>query len=246
MGEIVACVGCSQAVPFIGALAKTNQEPEFFLDKKGEIVEVPRDDFKEFGEIHIGHELDRIIILNGPWSKKPYDEPVKEEFFTVVTEREGKIFVLRRWRTDINEPRKYELSSGRVKFWVEKLEPQAEEIEKQLKAERPSLGSQDNEWRIQIFLGAVENILGDEKRFIKESIEMAFQALNDSGTIIGSDRPLVFFVKLTDPFVKSLKYAIRCFFNGDDRIFMEKFIDRENAPDGILALKVTLDFSPSH
>lgn len=245
MKELVACVGCSQAIPFIGALAKTNQETEFFLDKKGEIVEVPHDDFKEFGEIHAGHELDRIIILNGPWSKKSYDEPVKEEFFAVVTEREGKIFALKRWRTKINEPRKYELSSGRIKFWVDKIEPQSEEIEKQLKSEKPCFGSQDNGERTQLFIGAVENILGDEGRFIKEAIEMAFQALKESGTIIGSNHPLVFFAKMTNPFIESLKYATRCFFNGNDRVFMERFIDRENTPDGVLALKVTFDFSSS-
>jgi hypothetical protein len=246
MENFIACLGCGQAIPYMGEFAKTNQAPEFFLDEKGEVIEVPGDDFKEFTAFHAGHKLDKLVVLNGPWSRQFFNEPVKEEFFTVVTEKEGKIFILKRWRTNINEPRKYQLSPGRIKFWVDKIEPQLEEIEKQLKSERPCLGSQDNEWKVQLFLSAIENILADEERFIKEVLEMTFQSLEDSGTIIGSNHPLIFFAKLTDPFIESLEYASRCFFNGEDRVFMENFIDRENRPDGVLALKVTFDFSPSH
>jgi hypothetical protein len=239
MDPIIVCRECSQGV----SAGWTNQAPEFFWDKNGEIIEAPRDDIKEFNEIHAGHEQEKLLVVSGSWSKRPYLEPVKEEFFNVIGEKSGRRLVLRRWRDSIEKSAQYQVVLGRVKFWVDKIEIQTDEIKRQLEREKPEFARPETEWRVDLLIEAMQNILESEERFIKEELDLVFDELIEAGVIAATSHPLIFSCKLSDSFVWSLGHCLRCFFNNGERIFLEKFIERENVPEGALSLNVTFDFS---
>lgn len=232
--EVIGCLNCSQAI----LISQTNHAPEFYLNTQGEVSEIPKNDLAEFLQCHFDHSLQKFEVIDGPWSYQPFIEPVREDFFGIQDEN-GKKLVLKRWRKSISEPFRYELLGGRITTSVAEISVQEDILLKQLLAEKADL----QEWRMESIIDAAKNILEDEKRFIAEELYAIFDVLQKEGLLIGTQHPLHFLLGLRDSFVESLKYAAKTSFSKEDWPFIEKFIDKNKRPDGVLALKVKLGFA---
>lgn len=111
-----------------------------------------------FGKERVGFVTERKgWLFSTPISEKPDNEPVKEEFI-MVKDRGYQTYVIRRWRTDINEPLRYETFPGWIDIELSEVVVQKENIKKILTKEAKGLLSDEetNEF-VEIIVVAVEN-----------------------------------------------------------------------------------------
>lgn len=84
---------------------------------------------QSFGEV-----VSRGWLYSVPVSKKPYSEPVKEEFL-LVKDQQHRTQVLRRWRNRIDEPLQYEVFRGWMDIRLTNIILARQEIKKALEKE---------------------------------------------------------------------------------------------------------------
>lgn len=65
-------------------------------------------------------------------SERPDVEPMRTTYFYAV-DQDGNQWVVKKSRTDINEPFVYEISEGRIATWISPIRVQKEDIQQQLK-----------------------------------------------------------------------------------------------------------------
>ena len=140
-------------------------------------------------------------LYSMPVSKKPYSEPVREEFSTTVT---GEI--VRRWRTDINEPFQYETFPGYLHIELAGIIVPAKEIKKLLEKEGVLTGDDAD-----IFIESLRSAFSLFKGDIEESLK------KEIGSRLMEVHPLVAYLRLDadEEIINTITYTT-------DRIFSAK------------------------
>jgi hypothetical protein len=122
-----------------------------------EPVEVPQDDEAAFRSEHAGHRLGELQVIDGSSvSTGPWGDPMRESYFKATDKK--KAFVVRRWRTRIDRPVKYEVVPGALEVRAISIEVQSRDIERQLRADFPE--GLDPE-HARHFIRAVEEVAGN-------------------------------------------------------------------------------------
>ncbi len=103
-------------------------------------------------------------LFSYPVSKKKYTEPVKEEFFPAKNSNYRSIIV-RRWRTRIDEPFRYEVFPGYINIELAGIVVPAKEIRKLLEKEKILSGDD-----IDLFISAVRAAFKFYKTMIKNDL----------------------------------------------------------------------------
>lgn len=221
LNSLIFCTNCDAVIS-----TSFSQQPEFSLLPNGKVVSISHDDFAEFLRAHQGHRLGNLTVMRGPWSHRPFWEPVKEEFFEVTDGR--RLFILKRWREKIDEPMQYELLSGSLRYWVERTEVEAKAIKCQLKRERPNLPDEE----IDSFVEITEYTLRMQRFYA------------DDADHVLTIHPLMVYGSMDDIGAVYLKRNARRLFRGQEA-FIESFIERERntVNGGVLAAKLTLGFA---
>jgi hypothetical protein len=101
---------------------------------EGEIKEQEANDRQAFLQRHKGHKTERLIPLTPPISDKPYSEPLKISYFEATNGKRR--FLIKRWRSEIDDPVIYEIIDGSIALTNGKVRAQTEAIKKQLKADK--------------------------------------------------------------------------------------------------------------
>lgn len=184
---------------------------------------VEKDDYQDFLEHHQNHPMEHLEILQDSFiSEKPYSEPMKISYFKATNGKEK--FVVKKFRTRIDEPLAYQLIPGDYSLKLLRLEIEPEAISKQLEKEiHPSLISKTQR---EAFLKLFQKVL---KTIDIKNLERIPEE---------SPHPLEIYYKLDDISLAYLLRNCRNIFKGQAYQEIEAFIDRHRE-DGVLLLKAT-------
>jgi len=151
-------------------------------------------------------------------SEQPVAEPVRTAYFYAV-DQDGKKWVVKKWRTDVNEPLAYKIFEGRIATWTEKISVQEEAIRQQLK------DLQIKEFHENFLIGFLKNQIP----FVKYDTEM----------VVEGDNPLEIEILLNQRMVSCLIAQFDLLEGG--QAFRE-FISKENVPGGVLPFRDKRNF----
>lgn len=162
-------------------------------------------------------------ILDSLVSWEPYSEPVRTDYFYVLDE-EGKRWVVKKWRENINEPFRYEVFEGRIDTEISILAVQKINIAKQLRLDAKEINLEITDNQIVLLICFLENQLKFD-RFQKR--------LKPRDISISDEHPLKISVGLPNWLADSLFEFCQKIF--PDEKFIKEFIYRESGQDGVLA-----------
>jgi hypothetical protein len=155
MGKtLLRCLDCNRLL----LLGPHNQAPAYRLTADGaEPTEIPQDDEAAFRAEHAGHRLGALEVIEGSSvSTGPWGDPMRESYFEATDGVET--FVVRRWRTEIDRPVKYEVVPGALEIRPISIEVQSRDLERQLRADFPDNLDPDH---ARHFVRAVEEVAGN-------------------------------------------------------------------------------------
>ena len=237
--QFMVCPSCLDVISY-GNLIRHNTPIYFYDHKTGEVAEVPRDDLAVFFKKHADHNIEDLVVIDGPVSRQKFiqlgDKYYNVEFSSNGTR--GQRYILKCSRQRIEDPLQYEILCGQFKVWVDKIEaPDPVQLSKQIIKENPNASA----LACGFFMDSIKFILSAQESQIREELT-ALETLFDQGAASLTDHPLIIQLALNDLFLFELRNTIDMF-PADDRFFFLKFVDEQNKPDGLLALKIVLDFS---
>lgn len=218
MNQLIRCVNCDELffkTPY-------DQSPEYEIGAGGSVESIrsiEKDDFKDFLIHHRGHRLEELKIIEDSFiSEKPYHEPVKTSYFKATNGKER--FVIKKFRKKVGDPLRYELILGDYSLKCVSLEPQIEEIIKQLKSEWK--GSPLAQNKINSFIKMV--------RHLAKTVDLRdLERVQED-----SNSPLEIYYKLDDVSIAYLFRNCRSLFKGNDYEEIERFIQRHREDDVLL------------
>jgi hypothetical protein len=222
MNGLIRCITCNEI--FLKTLydqwPEYDHSPGLFSEP---LQTVERDDYKDFLRQHQNHLMEDLEILQDSFvSEKPYSEPTKVSYFKVTNGKEK--FVVKKYRTRIDEPLTYQLIPGDYSLKLLRLEAQSKEIRKQLEREMkdPPLSPQQLEAFHKLFQKVLKMVdIKDLERVPEDS-----------------SHPLEAYYKMDEVSLAYLMRNCRNIFKGREYQEVEAFIHRHR-DDGVLLLKAT-------
>ena len=218
-GTFVRCVECNEVM----------NETEWDLHphyewSEGEIKETERNDRTPFLERHRGHETEKLTPLMPPLSDRPYSEPVKASFFEATNGAE--LFVIKRWRTRIEDPFTYEIIEGRLEITTGSVRAQTAAIKKQLQSEEDSPISGE---KVHRFIQAVRK---EMEQLDPETLEVSAEG----------ETPLISYHQLGDRNVDRILARCQDVCSQRELDLLREFIDRHNEYDGVMTAVAKKEF----
>ncbi|MBM4347775.1 MAG: hypothetical protein FJ107_06535 [Deltaproteobacteria bacterium] len=222
MNQLIRCITCDEIfmkTPF-------DQWPEYDSVMGGvseSFRTIETDDFQVFLKHHQNHQTEALEVLEDSFvSEKPYSEPMKVSYFRATNGKEK--FVVKKFRTKIDEPLTYQLIHGDYSLTLLRLEIQSKEIIGQLARElkTPSLSRP----KVEAFLKVLRQVL---KTVDIETLERIPE---------DSPHPLEVYYKMDEVSLAYLLRNCRSIFEGQEYKEIETFIHRHKE-DGVLLLKAT-------
>jgi hypothetical protein len=184
----------------------------------GEINEIEMDDRKAFFQKHHGHNTEQLTPLTPPISDKPYSEPLKTSYFEATNGTER--FLIKRWRTKIDDPFAYEIIEGRIELTNGSLRVQTTAIKKQMQAENDLSIS---EKKVNCFIQAVRKEV--------EQLDPETLAVSAEG-----ETPLVSYYQLGSTCVDRILSRCRDKFTPGELNKLRNFINQHNEYDGVMTV----------
>jgi hypothetical protein len=184
----------------------------------GEIKEIAMDDRKAFLQKHNGHKTEQLTPLTPPISDKPYTEPLKTSYFEATNGTER--FLIKRWRTKIDDPFAYEIIEGSIKLMSGTLRIQASAIKKQLQVENVSLISDE---KVNSFLQAVRT---EVELLNPEALEITAEG----------ETPLTSYHQLGSTCIDRILTRCQDSFTEPELNKLRDFISEHNEYDGVMTV----------
>lgn len=213
IGTLIRCTKCNA----IMNMTDEDCSPQYVWNG-GEIKEIKMDDRKAFSQKHRGHTTEHLTPLTPPISDKPYREPLKTSYFEATNGTER--FLIKRWRTKIDDPFAYEIIEGRIKLTNGRVRVQSAAIKQQIHAENDSLIP---ERKVNRFLQAVRKEV--------EQLDPETLAISAEG-----ETPLVSYYQLGSTCVDRILTRCRDEFTQRELNMLRDFINRHNEYDGVMTL----------
>ena len=224
MNQIIRCTSCNE----VCMKTPYDQWPEYETSRDGSLTtvrETQRDDYRDFLATHRGHRLEGLRIVEDSYvSEQSYTEPVKESYFKATNGRET--FVIKRFRTQIQEPLQYQLVKGDFELRCKSVDIQSEAIQKQLQKEWTSKPISPT--KVTTFLRLL--------RYIAETTDIRqLERVPEESAL-----PLEVFYRIDDVSLGFLLRNCHNIFKGKEYSEIEAFIHRHRE-DGVLLLKATFE-----
>ena len=159
-----------------------------------------------------------------------------------ATTKDGIEVVVECSRKDYSCPLEATIIPGRLRWEVEKIKIQTQNVLKQIHHDFKKLG--DASWKpdIDLFFRGLLVVLDDQKKFIAQKLERHLEEMLDKEEAFVSDRRNVFWWKPDEFFLEQIKYLCGTRPKQEERDFFGKFIKEQTERTGVLMLEVTLTF----
>ncbi|MFH1288975.1 MAG: hypothetical protein ABII25_09830 [bacterium] len=217
--DIMRCVDCNKI------LRKTNYDeaPIFVFDKNlDDFISIPQDDSADFLREHRGHHLSELSVLrNTSIIRTSYRDKGELGYFKATDGK--KVFLIKKWRNNINEPLHYKIiENGRLKIKNVKAVPQIDLIKIQLKKEFLWMDS----GTIDSFVRVVGHITA---KMDLNSVEECFWDTGD---------PMVVSAKLGHPEIREIIRECQKFSTWVQLKEIRNFIEENNRDNGVMTVLV--------
>lgn len=219
IGTLIRCTTCNA----IMNMTEGDFSPQYAWSG-GEIKEIAMDDRKSFLQKHNGHKTEQLTPLTPPISDKPYTEPLKTSYFEATNGTER--FLIKRWRTKIDDPFAYEIIEGRIKLTNGRVRAQAAAIKEQIQAENDTLIP---EKKVNYFIHAVRKEV--------EQLDPESLAVSAEG-----ETPLVSYYQLGSTCVDRILTQCRDKFTERELNKLRDFINHHNEYDGVMTVVSQKEF----
>jgi hypothetical protein len=196
-----------------------------YAKNNGEIDEIETDDRKAFYQKHNGHKTELLTPLTPPISDKPYGEPLKTSYFEATNGIER--FLIKRWRSKIEDPFTYEVIEGRIILTNRSLRAQTTAIKKQLQAEN---NLSISERKVNSFIQAVRTEV--------EQLDPDTLAISAEG-----ETPLVSYYQLGSTCVDRILTRCQDTFTPRELNKLKDFINQHNEYDDVMTVISKKDFA---
>jgi hypothetical protein len=220
MGTLIHCVDCNDVIN----MTEGDFSPHYTLHE-GEIKEQEGNDRQAFLQKHKGHKTEQLTPLTPLISDKPYTEPLKIAYFEATNG--GRRFLIKRWRSTIDEPLAYEIIEGSIALTHGKVRAQAEAIKKQLKAENNLFISKK---KLDYFINA---ILAEVKKLDPDTLEVSAEG----------ETPLISYYQLGSDCVERIVTRCDGTFDRHELNLLRDFIMEHNEYDDVMTLVAEKKFT---
>ena len=224
VNQVIRCTSCNE----VCMKTPYDQWTEVETSRDGSLAtvrETQRDDYRDFLSIHRAHRLEALRIVEDSYvSERPYTEPVKESYFKATNGRE--VFVIKKFRTEIQEPLRYQLVKGDFELRCKSVDIQSAAIQKQLQ----------KEWTLTPISPTKVTTFLRLLRHIVETMDIRqLERVPEESAL-----PLEVFYKMDDVSLGFLLRNSHNIFKGKEYSAMEAFIHRHRE-EGVLLLKATFE-----
>jgi hypothetical protein len=220
MGTLIRCTKCNA----IMHMTEGDFSPHYAWNG-GEINEIEMDDRKAFYQKHNGHTTEHLTPLTPPISDKPYGEALKTSYFEATNGIER--FLIKRWRSKIEDPFTYEIIQGSIKITNRSLCAQTTAIKKQLQAEN---NLSISERKLNSFIQAVRTEV--------EQLDPDTLAISAEG-----ETPLVSYYQLGSTCVDRILAQCQDTFTPRELNKLKDFINQHNEYDDVMTVISKKDFA---
>ena len=220
--KLIRCTSCNQVIP--------NYEGcELTRAKSLPGVEWSDADLASAGEFlrtHFGHTLEELLVEEDSWvSEKPSYEPLRVSY--CLAGNAGQRFLIRRTKSDLDQPASYEIVPGRMKISNVSLKFQESDLRKQIVAEKgfSSLLKERMEKFIQVFRDEIPRISPKkveeetEEIYDGEGCTLAYAGLNNSRW-------------------ERILNRCRLYFDKSELKVLRRFIDENRNPPDVLSIQI--------
>lgn len=222
MGTLIRCIDCNKVINMTEWDFASSYTWE---EETDETKEQHGNDRAGFENTHEGHKTEQLTTITAPMSDKPYLEPLKTSYFEATNG--SRQFLIKRWRSTIDEPFSYEIIDGRLELTHGKILAQTEAIKKQLKVE---YGSSISEEKVASFINTIHKEV--------EKLDPASLALSAEG-----ETPLISYYLLGSNCVERILIRCQDKFDHEELQLLREFITEHNAYDGVMTVAVHMDFA---
>jgi len=219
-GTLIHCIDCNKVFNMTEWDLCTHYEWH-----AGEITEQEDNDREAFEQRHKNHRIEELIPVTPPISDKPYAEPLKISYFEASNGKRR--FLIKRWRSTIDDPCAYEIIDGRLEIENGRLRAQTEAIKKQFMTENDSVIP---EKKLNCFVRAIQE---EVKDLDPDTLEVSVEG----------ETPLISFHQLRSDCMERILTRCRDKFNRQELKLLKDFIIEHNEYDGVMTLVAEKAFS---
>jgi hypothetical protein len=220
MGTLLHCIDCNKII---------HMTEWDFCDhyewQEGEIKELEGNDRKAFEQRHKNHRTEELTLVTPPISDKPYAEPLKTSYFEASNGQRR--FLIKRWRSTIDDPCEYEIIDGRLKIVHGKVRVQTEAIKKQFRMEHDVAIA---EKKLNCFVMAIQE---EVKNLDPDTLEVSAEG----------ETPLISFCQLGSESVKRILKRCQEKFNRHELKLLRDFVIEHNEYDDVMTVVAKKEFS---
>lgn len=220
MGTLIRCITCNA----IMHMTEGDFSPHYAWNN-GEINEIKTDDREAFLHKHKGHTTELLTPLTPPISDQPYGEPLQTSYFEATNGTER--FLIKRWRSTIEDPFAYEIIEGRIKLTNGTLRAQTTAIKQQLEAEN---NLSIPEKKVNYFIQAVRTEV--------EQLDPDTLAISAEG-----ETPLASYYRLGSTCVDRILKRCQDKFTQRELNKLRDFINRNNEYDDVMTVISNKNFT---
>ena len=221
---ILRCLQCNE----LFRPTEYDSKPAFHFDEEsGLIMETEMDDLRDFMKEHEGHDIAELQMIQGSFcSHYAYWEPIREDYLQVTDG--ARVYTIKRWRNDINDPLKYEIINARIEYRKPILRVQSVELMKQMIADAHMLKL--DEEKISLFVQKYESFVQGVE--LTDTIECG----------VSTDDPMVLYATLDDRNMEGFLSQCRSLFNDEEIKRLRIFIDANSEYSDVMNVLVIRDF----
>lgn len=212
-GTLIRCIDCNKIIN----MTEWDHCPHYTWHN-GEIEEQEGKEREIFLKKHKGHKTEQLIPLTPPLSDKPYTDPLKSSYF--MTTNGKRRFLIKRWRTKINDPLTYEIIDGSMIITNGKVRVQTEAIKKQMMAEQNSFITEE---KLNHFIDAIHL---EAERIDPDTLEESAEG----------ETPLISFFTLGKKSVERILHECRDTFDQHELTRLRDFVIEHNEYDDVMTL----------
>jgi len=220
-GRYIWCRVCNE----VHHVTPFDRSPMYVSQPRGDRV-VPMDDWREFMQRHAGHKLEALRAFGERQVQdRPSMDPMKERYIDVTNGQE--CFVIRSFRTSIEEPLDFELLTGRLKITRVSVEIQENEIRKEMNYHFPwePSASLVNE-KIDLFIRLFKELVRDLDSSL---INVPGYSYTNNSVVYGS---------LDARFIEFLMERCEPYFSTAELKGIKKFCEFHMGSDGVMGLLI--------
>jgi len=218
---IIRCLQCNE----LFCPTEYDTFPSYSYDREtDDFIEIECDDLTEFKDAHRNHDTVKLYVVEGSFcSQYAYWEPIREDYFLASDGTE--IYTIRRYRTHINRPLKYQIVDFEIVFGKPIVKVQEADLKAQMIIDSKIYGFSKE--KIRIFIRLYRSFIS----------RIELEDLEETG--FSFDNPMVSYAKLKDRVKEEFLNRCKSIFDEKEIESLRCFIDENSEYNDVMNVEIT-------